>query len=230
MKVAVVEDNAMIRSVLSAALEGVADCAPTGFAAARPALAACRDTMFDLLILDYRLPDMTGVDAMRDLRSDPRYVHVPIVMVTADSDAALRLEAIRAGATDFLTKPVNIEELRLRVGNLLALRRAQIDIAARETLLTAVIEASSASIVIGDATRPDIPLIYANDAFQRLSGYPRAEVLDRNCRLLSAESPDHPVRAALRRAVATRTGGSFRLRNRRQSGDVFWNQIDLHPV
>ena len=46
-------------------------------------------------------------------------------MVTADSDTALRLEAIRAGATDFLTKPVNIEELRLRVGNLLALRRAQ---------------------------------------------------------------------------------------------------------
>ena len=230
LKVAVVEDNAMIRSVLVAALEGLADCDVTEFAAVCPMIAACRDTAYDLFILDYRLPDRSGVEAMQSLRADERFAHVPIVMVTADSDAALRLEAIRAGATDFLTKPINIEELRLRAGNLLALRRAQLDVAAREKLLTAVIEASTASIVIGDATRPDIPLIYANAAFERLSGYERTEVLDRNCRLLAAEPADHPVRLALRSAVATRSGGTFRLRNKRQCGKVFWNQIDLHPV
>lgn len=220
----------MIRSVLVAALEGVIDCDVTGFAEARPMIAAAGDTTFDLFILDYRLPDLTGVDAMRLLRADARFAHVPIVMVTADSDTALRLEAIRAGATDFLTKPVNIEELRLRVGNLLALRRAQAEVAAREKLLTAVIEASSASIVIGDARQPDIPLIYANAAFERLSGYDRAEVLGSNCRILTAEAPDHPVRTALRYAVAARQGGAFRLRNRRRTGEVFWNQIDLLPV
>jgi PAS domain S-box-containing protein len=230
LKVAVVEDNAMIRSVLVAALEGVADCDVTGFAAVRPMIEACEGTIFDLFILDYRLPDQTGVEAMRRLRADGRFTHVPIVMVTADSDTALRLEAIRAGATDFLTKPINIEELRLRVGNLLALRRAQLDVAAREKLLTAVIEASTASIVIGDASRPDIPLIYTNAAFERLSGHARADVLDRSCRFLSAEPPDHPVRSALRAAVSARRGGTFRLRNSRRSGEVFWNQIDLHPV
>lgn len=216
--------------MLVAALDGVADRDVTGFAAVHPMIEACQTTTFDLFILDYRLPDQTGVEAMRRLRADARFAHVPIVMVTADSDTALRLEAIRAGATDFLTKPINIEELRLRVGNLLALRRAQLDVVAREKLLTAVIEASTASIVIGDASRPDIPLIYTNAAFERLSGYPRADVLDRSCRFLSAEPPDHAVRSALRAAVATRAGGTFRLRNRRKTGEVFWNQIDLHPV
>lgn len=230
MKVAVVEDNAMIRSVLVAALEGVADCDVVGFGAVLPLIEAGLDTTFDLFILDYRLPDLTGVQAIGRLRADPRFAHAPIVMVTADSDASLRLEAIRAGATDFLTKPVNIEELRLRVGNLLALRRAQLDVAAREKLLRAVIEASTASIVIGDATRPDIPLTYVNAAFERLTGFARDEVLDKNCRLLAAEPPDHPVRQALRAAVSTRSGGTFRLRNKRRSGEVFWNQIDLHPV
>ena len=230
VKVAVVEDNPMIRSVLVAALDGMTDLQVTGFAEARPVIAAAAGTTYDLFILDYRLPDLTGVEAMRLLRADARFAHVPIVMVTADSDTALRLEAIRAGATDFLTKPVNIEELRLRVGNLLALRRAQAEVAAREKLLTAVIEASTASIVIGDARGPDIPLIYANAAFERLSGYDRAEVLGSNCRILTAEAPDHPVRTALRKAVAARQGGAFRLRNRRRSGEVFWNQIDLHPV
>jgi PAS domain S-box-containing protein len=230
LKVAVVEDNAMIRSVLVAALEGVAACDVAGFGAVLPMIDAIHGTTFDLFILDYRLPDLTGVQAIGRLRAEARFAHVPIVMITADSDASIRLEAIRAGATDFLTKPVNIEELRLRVGNLLALRRAQLDVAAREKLLNAVIEASTASIVIGDATRPDIPLIYVNAAFERLTGYGRADVLDRNCRLLSAEPPDHPVRQALREAVRTRSGGSFRLRNKRRSGAVFWNQIDLHPV
>jgi PAS domain S-box-containing protein len=230
LKVAVVEDNAMIRSVLVAALEGVEDCDVAGFGAVLPMIEASQGTSFDLFILDYRLPDLTGVEAIARLRADPRFAHAPIVMVTADADASLRLAAIRAGATDFLTKPINIEELRLRVGNLLALRRAQLDVAARENLLKAVIEASTASIVIGDATVPDIPLIYVNAAFERLTGYTRADVLDKNCRLLSAEPPDHPVRVALRAAVKSRGAGTFRLRNKRQSGEVFWNQIDLHPV
>ncbi|TGD43955.1 response regulator [Pseudotabrizicola sediminis] len=230
MKVAVVEDNSVIRAVLVAAMDGFAGSVVTEFCAVGPLLEACRDTLFDAIILDYQLPDQTGVDATRSLRADPRFKHVPIIMVTADSDSALRLEAIRSGATDFLTKPVNIEELRLRVGNLLALRQAQLDVLAREKLLNAVIESSTASIVIGDASRPDIPMIYANGAFERLSGFTRDEVLGRNCRLLAMEAPDHPVRMQLRRAVAARAAGTFRLRNRRRNGEVFWNQIDLHPV
>ncbi|WP_103335457.1 response regulator [Pseudotabrizicola formosa] len=230
MKVAVVEDNSVIRAVLVAAMEGFAGSVVTEFCAVGPLLDACRETLFDAIILDYQLPDQTGVDATRRLRADPRFIHVPIIMVTADSDSALRLEAIRSGATDFLTKPVNIEELRLRVGNLLALRQAQLDVLAREKLLDAVIESSTASIVIGDASFPDIPLIYANGAFERLSGFTRDQVLGRNCRLLAMEVPDHPVRLQLRQAVSARAGGTFRLRNRRRNGDVFWNQIDLHPV
>jgi PAS domain S-box-containing protein len=230
LKIAVVEDNAMIRTVLVAALEQVVDCDVSEFGAVQPMVQAIQATTFDLFILDYRLPDLTGIEAIRLLRADARFTHAPIVMVTADADVALRLEAIRAGATDFLTKPINIEELRLRVGNLLALRRAQLDVAAREKLLTAVIEASSASIVIGDATQPDVPLIYVNEAFERLTGYSRAEVLNRNCRLLAAEPPDHPIRRALGDAAKARQGGTFRLRNKRRSGEVFWNQIDLHPV
>lgn len=230
MKVAVVEDNAMIRSVLLAVLEDMPECRASGFAAALPALQACLETDFDLFILDQRLPDLTGLEALQKLRADPRFAHAPVVMVTADSDRALRLDAIRAGATDFLTKPFNIEELRLRIGNLLALRRAQKDLAARESLLSAVIEASTASIVIGDATHPEVPLILANRAFERLSGYDRAEVLGQNCRFLSAEPADHPVRRALNAAVKARQPGTFRLRNRRRSGELFWNQIDLHPV
>ncbi len=230
MLIAVVEDNEVILSVLLSALEVIDGCTVHGFDSIGAALAGSEGHIFDLMILDYRLPDGNGIDTIRRLRAQDRYRHVPLVMLTGDNDVAVRLDAIRAGATDFLTKPVNIEELRLRVGNLLAMRRAQRDAAEREALLDAVIEASSASIAIGDATQPETPLIYVNAAFERLSGYSRKDVLDQNCRFLNAEPHGAQVRDDLRRTVAGRLAGQFRLRNRRRDGEAFWNQLDLRPV
>ncbi|TVP73025.1 MAG: response regulator [Rhodobacteraceae bacterium] len=230
MLIAVVEDNEVILSVLLSTLEVIDGCVVHGFDSVGGAFAGCEDHLFDLMIFDYRLPDGNGIDAIRKLRAKERYRHVPLVMLTGDNDIAVRLDAIRAGATDFLTKPVNIEELRLRVGNLLAMRRAQCAAAEREALLDAVIEASTASIAIGDATQPETPLIYVNAAFERLSGYSRKEVLAQNCRFLNAEPPGAQVRDDLRRTVAGRLAGQFRLRNRRRHGEEFWNQLDLRPV
>ncbi|MGF1447005.1 MAG: PAS domain S-box protein [Pikeienuella sp.] len=103
-------------------------------------------------------------------------------------------------------------------------------LAARTQLLTAVIEGSAASIAIADATVPDMPLIYVNPAFERLTGYPAAEVIGANCRLLSDEAPDSPERMRLRETVSERRHGRFELRNRRRDGSLFWNQLSLYPV
>ncbi|MCU4800171.1 PAS domain-containing protein [Halobacteria archaeon HArc-gm2] len=85
-------------------------------------------------------------------------------------------------------------------------------------------------ITITDATQPDNPLIYVNEAFERVTGYPREEVLGRNCRLLQGpETREEPVRT-LREAVDAGESVTVELRNYRRDGEEFWNEVTIAPI
>ncbi|MDG4647788.1 PAS domain S-box protein [Roseibacterium sp. SDUM158017] len=121
-------------------------------------------------------------------------------------------------------------DLALRLADIAAQALRNSRMAAEMDLLAATVSGSSSAVAIADATRDDAPLIYVNRAFEALSGYRSAEILGRNCRFLNAEEHDAPERARLRAAVASRSGGTFLLRNRRKTGEVFWNELTLFPV
>jgi putative two-component system response regulator len=83
---------------------------------------------------------MNGIEMIHALRKLPNYDHVPVIMITAEHDRELRIAAINAGATDFLNKPFDPQELRVRARNLLSLREAQLALADRAVHLSAEIE------------------------------------------------------------------------------------------
>ena len=76
----------------------------------------------DIVLLDYVMPGLDGIEVCRALRADPRSAAVPVIMVTASADHEARLAALRAGADDFLTKPVDDAVLLARMRNLLRAR------------------------------------------------------------------------------------------------------------
>ncbi len=79
----------------------------------------------DLIILDIRLPDIDGYEVARRVRSDRKTSTIPIIFLTEKRDRADRLHGLELGADDYITKPFDVQELRLRVRN--ALRRASQD-------------------------------------------------------------------------------------------------------
>lgn len=85
------------------------------------AVKACRSNHPDLVILDIRLPDIDGYEVARRLRSNRRTADIPIIFLTEKRDRSDRLQGLELGADDYITKPFDIQELRLRVRN--ALRR-----------------------------------------------------------------------------------------------------------
>ena len=74
----------------------------------------------DILLLDLVMPEVTGFEILSILRKHPKFKHLPIIILTSSSDTGDKLKALELGATDFLAKPVDQSELRLRVRNTLA--------------------------------------------------------------------------------------------------------------
>ncbi len=90
--------------------------------------------------------------------------------------------------------------------------------------------ASSCGITIADALHSDLPLIYVNDAFLRITGYAEAEVIGRNCRFLQGDDRDQPALDTLRRALREGHDSTIILRNYRRDGTLFWNELFTSPV
>ena len=74
----------------------------------------------EVIILDIMLPDMDGYEVCKRLRTDSKTDRIPIVFLTVKDERGDRLEGLRLGADDYLSKPFDVEELRLRVHNIIA--------------------------------------------------------------------------------------------------------------
>jgi PAS domain S-box-containing protein len=100
----------------------------------------------------------------------------------------------------------------------------------RLDLFGRAVEAASQGITIADADQDDVPLVYANEAFERITGYDTAEVVGRNCRFLQGERTDERTVARLREAIDAERPVSVEILNYRKDGTPFWNQLDIVPV
>jgi two-component system cell cycle sensor histidine kinase/response regulator CckA len=148
-------------------------------------------------------------------------------LVSHPTPTGLVVLALRRAPKRFTKNDMQLIE---RLAGLVAQATRNASLAREKNLLSAAVEGSSSGIAIADASDTNFPLVYVNKAFEELSGYSSAEVIGKNCRFLSAEEKTTPERCRLRAAVKARKGGTFLLRNKRKSGEMFWNELSLFPV
>jgi PleD family two-component response regulator len=114
----VVEDNPDIANILQLYLTGQGyevKVSPRG----RDALSLSRLELPSLILLDILLPDLDGYEICRALRTSPRTGHIPIIFLTQKDERSDRIAGLQLGVDDYITKPFDIEELGLRIRNVL---------------------------------------------------------------------------------------------------------------
>lgn len=149
MRVAVLDDDQVHLELARQTLEGIGHDFH-GFTDGRALLRALRRETFDLLILDWELPDISGIEVMRWARENLEE-RVPILFVTNRSAESDVIEGLSAGADDFMVKPIRIGELTARVGALL--RRAYPNKGGSEFEIDRYrFDPATAQIYVGDQT------------------------------------------------------------------------------
>lgn len=110
----------------------------------------------DIVLCDLRLPGIDGIELLGRFRGHPTHGHAPVIMITAYADREHRLRALRAGADEFLEKPIDAAILTARLNTLLQLKRSRDELAARNDVLERLRAEQRALLefVLNDMTAP----------------------------------------------------------------------------
>jgi two-component system, response regulator RpfG len=142
----IVDDSVISLKLLEHALAGLNDVQVRAFEKPEEALAAYREGPCDLLITDLQMPVMDGLQLIQACTMGERGSDAPIMVVTASTERELRQRALTLGAIDFLTKPLDADEIRARTRNMVALARAKRKLADRSKWLADEVRRATTTI------------------------------------------------------------------------------------
>lgn len=147
-KVLIVDDESTGRTILAKIIQQAEeDVSVESFDNPLQALSWLDTNHPDLIITDYRMPDINGVELIRQIREKPTCHDIPIMMITVVSEKSVRYDALEAGATAFLTRPIDQIECRTSCRNLLKLHEQQSIIQDRADWLARQVDVATQQIV-----------------------------------------------------------------------------------
>jgi two-component system, OmpR family, phosphate regulon response regulator PhoB len=148
INILIVEDEAAIRGMLTIVLEQ-AGFTPIAAAEVDSAQKILADSFPDLILLDWMLPGISGVEWARRLKKDPSYRDLPIILLTARGEEEDTVRGLEIGADDYLTKPFSPKELVARIRAVLR-RSGKLQGATQITLGNLILDTEQHRLTIGD--------------------------------------------------------------------------------
>lgn len=179
----------------------------------------------DLIFLDLSLTDASALESLEAISAMP--THSAVLVLTGNAQPELEFRALESGADEFLKKDeLSIDLLTRRIYH----AHGRNEIRSELERTRRAVDSASQGIVIADAQADDMPMVYCNDGFCKITGYSREEVLGRNCRFLQCAETSEETIENIRRGLEARTEVSVTILNEKKSGEKFWNALSITPV
>jgi putative two-component system response regulator len=134
-RVLIVDDDPVVRETIRDSVEHLG-YATREAGSAEEALQQIAAEVPDLVLLDVRMPGITGIELCRQLKADQATHLIPVVLLTAQGELDTRVAGLEAGADDYFTKPVHLRELRARLRALIRLKRVVEELEQAENMIT----------------------------------------------------------------------------------------------
>lgn len=106
----------------------------------------------------------------------------------------------------------------------------KLDLEKQVKLLEAMLDGSRVATIVTDPSQEDNPVIFTNNTFEQMTGYPREEVIGRNCRFLQGQDTARDAKEKIRKAIDQQEETIVTLKNYRKDGSEFWNRLFIKPV
>jgi len=148
MRVLIVDDDLINLRVLESMTARAGNTEAICFSAPDEALRWCDNAKPDLVLVDYMMPVMNGIDFIKAFRERPHCAEVPLIMVTGENERVIRYDALNMGANDFLNKPVDSTEFIARLRNMLKLREHQRELSQRAEWLQREVRKATEEILL----------------------------------------------------------------------------------
>ena len=192
-------------------------------------LQGAMETLFawepDVVLLDLGLPDAEAretIEAISTLK-----VASAVVVLTSGTYHDVEFEALQAGADEFLNKDELDASLLARcIEHADERHRTNREL---ETIRRAI-DSADEGVFISDARREDMPMIYCNEGFAEMTGYPVQDVLGKNYRFLQCEETDPDTVADIRGALEAEEPITTQILNETKEGERFWSDLSITPI
>ena len=174
----------------------------------------------DLILLDIMMPGIDGLETCRILKADPALRHIPVIFITALAEPEFEATGLTLGASDYLSKPINVELARQRIHNLLDRERLRKEVEAQRDQLEVLVAQRTEQLTVSEAMYRSLveqsvvgvyqvsgeTFTYVNPGLARIMGYASA------AEMLAHANPLNVVEEADREHLRQWTGGDSRIR------------------
>jgi hypothetical protein len=221
---------------LAAELDDATVVRERGFLAARDRL---DEAAVDCVVATHREDGFDGVALLETVRRE--YADLPVVLVPETGSGSVARRAVDAGVTAFVPATESdalaavagaVTEAVCRPDGTAGPRMpiSDLTVAAERRLKEQALDEAPVGITISDAADPENPMIYMNDSFEDITGYPPEEALGVNHRFLQGPGTDPERVETLAAGIEERRDTRVVLRNYRRDGTPFWSQVDVSPI